>query len=90
MLGGMRHTFERLFEQSDKTCEALAQSSGLEIKKVEAILCGRWLPSPGEREKLASALGVRLEEVDWGHTMSPRNVRYHRFGLPDGHAEDNR
>lgn len=79
----MPKTFERLFEQADMTRNALAEKSGLPIRKVEAILSGRWLPSPSEREKLASAMGVTRDEVDWGHTMSPRNVRYHQFGFPD-------
>ena len=35
------------------------------------------------RAALAAAMGVSVDAVDWGHTMSPRNVRYHRFGLPD-------
>ena len=84
----MRHTFERLFEQADVTCEVLAQRTGLPIERVEAILSGRWLPSPAERNKLASALELQPDEIDWGHTMSPRNVRYHRFGFPKGNTEE--
>lgn len=80
----MANTFERLFEQSQLTREEMAERSGLQIARVEAIVAGRWLPSPSERERLATALEVKVDEVDWGHTMSPRNVRYHRFGLPDG------
>jgi len=35
------------------------------------------------REKLAAALGLPVTEISWGHTMSPRNVRYGRFGLKE-------
>ena len=31
----------------------------------------------------AVALGVSVETISWGHTMNPRNVRYHRFGLKE-------
>ena len=80
----MANTFERLLETSQLCPQQIAEQSGLTIEKVEAIATGRWLPSPTERKLLAEALGVPVETVDWGHTMSPRNVRYHRFGLPDG------
>ena len=30
--------------------------------------------------------GLTPDDVIWGHTMDPRNVRYHRFGL-DGELQ---
>ena len=80
----MPQTIEWLVERAALTTQALADNSGLPIERVEAVLSGRWLPSPSERAKLARALGVLPEDVTWGHTMSPRNVRYHRFGFHDG------
>jgi hypothetical protein len=50
---------------------------------VLAIVDGRWLASPAERAAIAAALGVAVETISWGHTMNPRNVRYHRFGLKE-------
>jgi transcriptional regulator with XRE-family HTH domain len=76
-------TIDVLLEDTDTTLEELAQRSGLDIERVAAIAHGRWTPSPAEREKLAAALGVVVDEVSWGHTMNPRNVRYHRFGLKE-------
>jgi hypothetical protein len=26
---------------------------------------------------------VGVDQISWGHTMNPRNVRYHRFGLKE-------
>lgn len=75
-------TFEHIFEDQNMTPEELAERSGLSLERVKAILSGRWLPSPKERIALASTVGVAVEDVDWGHTMSPRNVRYHRYGFP--------
>ena len=84
----MGYSFERLCEQANATVRDVAEKSGLDIDRVQAILAGRWLPSPAERAAIAAALDVKPEDVDWGHTMSPRNVRYHRFGFPDGDASE--
>ena len=76
-------TVDLLFEETGKTVEDIAETTGLEFSRVEAIALGRWTPSPQERAKIADAFGTSLEEVSWGHTMDPRNVRYRRFGLKE-------
>ena len=76
-------TIDVLLEDTDTTLDELAERSGLPLDRVAAIAHGRWTPSPAEREKLAGALGVGVDDVSWGHTMNPRNVRYHRFGLKE-------
>ncbi|MGB6043295.1 MAG: helix-turn-helix transcriptional regulator [Pirellulales bacterium] len=76
-------TIDHLLDEMQFSIEKLAESSGLAAKKVLAIVDGRWTPSPAEREKLAKAFGVAVEEISWGHTINPRNRRYHRFGLPE-------
>ena len=62
---------------------ASGEASRLPADRVLAIVDGRWLANPAERAALAAALGVPATEVSWGHTMNPRNVRYHRFGLKE-------
>ena len=79
----MKTTVDRLIEQSAVPLPAIIAKSGLAEERVMAIVAGRWLPTPAERIAISRALGVAVEDVDWGHTMSPRNVRYHRFGLPE-------
>jgi hypothetical protein len=76
-------TIDVLLEELDVVLDELSERSGLPIERVAAIADGRWTPSPAEREKLAKALGVNVGDVSWGHTMNPRNVRYHRFGLKE-------
>ena len=76
-------TLEHLLEDGHWTLEDIADKSGVDIERVLAIAEGRWLPSPEEREKIAAALEVPVEEISWGHTMNPRNVRYRRFGLKE-------
>lgn len=77
------HTVERLLEDRDLTLDDLAEQAGLPIERVEAIVVGRWTPSPSDRNRLAAALGVPVTEISWGHTMDPRNVRFRRFGFKD-------
>lgn len=74
-------TVDQLFEQASLTVEDVAERTKLTVERVEAIAMGRWTPSPSERQKLAAVFDVPVEEVSWGHTMDPRNIRYRRFGL---------
>jgi transcriptional regulator with XRE-family HTH domain len=76
-------TVDVLFEEIGLTVEDVAERSGMPCERVEAIALGRWTPSPQERARLADSLGVSVEDVSWGHTMDPRNVRYRRFGLKE-------
>ena len=76
-------TVEHLFEQTQLTIEQVAERAGLDADRVEAIADGRWTPSPDERGRIAAAFGVAVDEVSWGHTMNPRNIRYRRFGLKE-------
>ena len=76
-------TVDLLFDEHQLTVEDVAERSGLTVERVEAIAMGRWTPSPRERSLIAEAFGVGVEDVSWGHTMDPRNVRYRQFGFPD-------
>ena len=77
-------TLEHLFEETGLTLEDISEQSGMAFDRVEAMVTGRWLPSPAERTKMAAAFGVPVEEISWGHTMDPRNVRFRRFGFREG------
>ena len=77
----MRTTVDRLLEQSDFSLDDIVAKTALNKERAKAIISGRWLPSATERKAIAAALGVNVDDIDWGHTMSPRNVRYHRYGL---------
>lgn len=76
-------TVEFLLEMTGVSLVELAARSGLRLARIEAIADGRWTPSPVERGRVAAAFDVPVEEISWGHTMNPRNVRYRRFGLKD-------
>lgn len=74
-------TVDVVLEERGWSLDDLAGRCQLDVERVAAIVDGRWLPSPQERARIAEALGVPAAAISWGHTMSPRNVRYHRFGL---------
>ena len=76
-------TIDLLFDESNLTIDDVAERARLSNTRVEAIALGRWTPSPAEREKIAAAFGVPVEEVSWGHSMDPRNIRYRQFGLKE-------
>jgi hypothetical protein len=76
-------TIDLLFEETQFAIEDVAERARLAPERVEAIAVGRWTPSPEERRRIAHAFGVSVEEISWGHTMDPRNIRYHRFGLKE-------
>ena len=60
----------------------LVEASGVEARVVEAIAQARYTPSPDQRQRLATALGVTPEEVAWGHAAQVTHVYGHgpQFG----------
>ena len=76
-------TVEHLLEQTGLSIVELAEKAGLQPERVLAIADGRWTPSPHERDLLAAVFGLPVEEISWGHSMNPRNIRYRRFGFKE-------
>ena len=76
-------TVEHLLEQGGLAIEDLASRAAMDVDRTLAIADGRWTPSPEERRRIAAAFGVPVDEISWGHTMNPRNVRYRRHGLKE-------
>ena len=60
----------------------LVETTGLDARVVEAIACGRYTPSPQQRQRLATALGIGPEQVAWGHVAQVEHVYGHgpQFG----------
>ena len=76
-------TIDAIVEEVGISIEDLAAAANVDRQRLAAIVEGRWLPSPKERRRIAAALEIEVDQVSWGHTMSPRVVRYHRFGLKE-------
>lgn len=62
--------------------EQLLEAAALERKVAEAILHGRYTPSPQQRQRIAAALGVEPEQIAWGHVNEVQNLYGHgpQFG----------
>ena len=74
-------TVDHLFQESGLAVEDVAERANLSLSRVEAIILGRWTPSPDERRRIAQAFEVPVGEISWGHSMDPRNIRYRQFGF---------
>jgi ribosome-binding protein aMBF1 (putative translation factor) len=62
--------------------DQLVDATGLEAKVVQAIVSGNYTPSPSERNRLAAALDVAVEDISWGHTVPVEHMWGHgpQFG----------
>jgi lambda repressor-like predicted transcriptional regulator len=62
--------------------EQLLAASGLEKKVLQAIIDGRYTPSPQHRRRVAAALDVNPNQVLWGHTTQVDHMYGHgpQFG----------
>jgi transcriptional regulator with XRE-family HTH domain len=71
-----------LCHEQGLTTAALAERTGLDERRVTAILEGRWTPSPGERDKIAAVFGLTRDEIAWGHKTSVQHLYGHgpQFG----------
>jgi transcriptional regulator with XRE-family HTH domain len=60
----------------------LVEASGLDKRVVEAVACGRYTPSPQQRQRLSAVLGVVPEQVAWGHLAQVEHMYGHgpQFG----------
>jgi len=54
----------------------------LEERVVQAIVAGRYTPSPQQRERLSAALGVAPDQIAWGHVTPVESLYGHgaQFG----------
>jgi hypothetical protein len=62
--------------------DQLLAASGLERRVLEAIVHGRYTPSPQQRQRVAGALGLAPGQVAWGHTTPVEHIQGHgpQFG----------
>ena len=58
----------------------LADRSGLDLPRTRAIYLGRWTPSPDERQRIAQALQVDIDQIAWGHETPIQHIYGHGPG----------
>jgi hypothetical protein len=61
---------------------ALVAATRLDSRVAEAIVAGRYTPSPEQRQRLAAALAVQPEQIAWGHVNPVEHMYGHgpQFG----------
>lgn len=70
----MAASIRQLCEQRGLSVAELAAQSGLDDDQTLAIYEGRWTPSPKQRQQLAAALGVAIDEIAWGHSTPVQHL----------------
>jgi transcriptional regulator with XRE-family HTH domain len=62
--------------------DELEKAAGLDRNVLNAICLGRYLPSPQQRQRIAAALSVAIDEITWGHTTPIQHIYGHgpQFG----------
>lgn len=60
-------TVEQWLEGRKIDARELTERTGLDDLVVTAIVARRYTPSPKQRQKIAAALEVGVDEIDWGH-----------------------
>jgi plasmid maintenance system antidote protein VapI len=52
----------------------LAELANLDEQRVQAIIEGRWTPSPEERDKVAAVFGMTRDQIAWGHKTPIQHI----------------
>jgi transcriptional regulator with XRE-family HTH domain len=75
-------SIEELCRKDGLTPAQLAERAGLDARRVEAIVAGRWTPSPAERDKVAAVFGLTRDRIAWGHRATVDHIYGHgpQFG----------
>jgi len=55
----------------------LAELSGVDEQHVQAIVQGRWTPSPQERDAIAAVFGLTRDQITWGHVTPIQHIYGH-------------
>jgi ribosome-binding protein aMBF1 (putative translation factor) len=55
--------------------DQLVTATGLDARVVKAIVSGNYTPSPAQRQRLASALGISTDDIAWGHAVPVQHLR---------------
>ncbi len=61
----MSISVQNLCKQKGVSLLSLAEQSGLDLKRLQAIYLGRWTPTPKERAAIAKALDTPSSDIAW-------------------------
>jgi transcriptional regulator with XRE-family HTH domain len=55
----------------------LAELSSVDEQRVVAIILGRWMPSPEDRDRIAAVFGLTRNQIAWGHKTPIQHLYGH-------------
>jgi plasmid maintenance system antidote protein VapI len=62
-------------EKQAVSLDDLVAAAGIDAKTVRAIVSGNYTASPAQRQRLAAALGVAIEDISWDHSVEVQYLR---------------
>jgi ribosome-binding protein aMBF1 (putative translation factor) len=62
-------------EEKQMTVAELAAAAALDAKLVQSIVSGNYTPSPFQRQRLAAAVGIAIDEISWDHAVPVQHLR---------------
>ncbi len=65
----------RYMEETGMSLDQLVAAAALDAKLVKSIVSGNYTPSPSQRQRLAAAIGVSIDDIAWGHTVPVEHIR---------------
>lgn len=66
-------SIHNLCQQRGVSLLSLAERSGVDLKRLQAIYLGRWTPSASQRAKIAQALDTPKDDIAWQHSTPVEN-----------------
>ncbi len=70
----MSRSVHDLCVENKMSVERIAEQSGLEPGRVQAIYLGRWTPSSSERDRIAAVFEISREDISWGHKTPIQHI----------------
>ena len=64
----MSISIHNLCQQKGVSLPSLAERSGVDLTRLQAIYLGRWTPSANQRAKISEALDTPKDDIAWRHS----------------------
>jgi ribosome-binding protein aMBF1 (putative translation factor) len=74
-MAGVMKPIAHYLEEKRMTVAELAAAAALDAKLVQSIASGNYTPSPSQRQRLAAAVGVAIDEISWDHAVPVQHLR---------------
>jgi hypothetical protein len=77
-----QQTITKWLDERGLDVARLVAASGLDERVVAAIVAGRYTTSPQQRQQIAAALGVAVDQIQWGRAVEVDHMYGHgpQFG----------